>query len=829
MGKKSKSGLLKSSINKRELSAMLIDFLSAHSGEGYTLHKLFQSLKLSSHPLRMLCVDIINEMLEDGTVVRKRNDEITYNGATQTMEGTFNRTSGGRNFVDTDDGIGIAIYDEDTLHALPGDRVKVGVHAKKRGSRKLHGNVIEIVKRSEKPFVGTLQMQHSVAFLDAPSAMLLTDIVIPADKLNGAKDGDKVVVRAIDWPKDSRNPVGEVVDVLGAGGNNDTEMHAILAEYGLPYKYPENVEAAADKISAGITAEEIAKREDFRDTFTVTIDPRDAKDFDDAISIKKIKDGLYEIGVHIADVSHYVLEGSVIDKEAQQRATSIYLVDRTIPMLPEHLCNMLCSLRPDEEKLTFSVIFNMNDDAEVLDYRIRHTVIKSNRRYTYEEVQYLLEQNGEARECEMIRSGQAKPTQPIPAQEVIADTELNAFRDSLPAIDPASIPVTPVPDDHRKGDNADLLITLNRIAHKLRDMRFKNGAINFDREEVRFEIDPDGKPIRVYFKNAKDANKLVEEYMLLANRTVAESVGKVKKGDKVKTLPYRIHDLPDSHKLDNLASIASRFGYHLTTVGKKNDVAKSLNKLLADVRGNRVQNLIENVSLRAMQKARYSTYNIGHYGLGFDYYTHFTSPIRRYPDLMVHRLLTRYGEGSASASQKKYEALCEHSSAMEQLAASAERASIKYKQVEFMSDKIGEEYDAHISGVTEYGIYAEVDENHCEGFIPAHTLGTEGFVFDDKNYCLVGRQTHRCFALGDPVRIKVASANLYRKALEYELVSQLASADKTNAGFYTAIANNDRRGAKGGKKTGKAPKRGGKKAAKPAKKNAGKPKGKKKK
>lgn len=831
MGKKNKSGLLKSSINKRELTAMLTDFLSSHSGEGYTLHKLFQNLKLSSHPLRMLCVDIINEMLEEGTVVRKRNDEITYNGSAQTMEGTFSRTSGGRNFVDTDDGIGIAIYDEDTLHALPGDRVKVGVHAKKRGSRKLHGNVIEIVKRSEKPFVGTVMMQHSVAFLDAPSALLMTDIVIPADKLNGAKDGDKVVVRAIDWPMDSRNPVGEVVDVLGEGGNNDTEMHAILAEYGLPYKYPENVEAAADKISADITPEEIAKREDFRDTFTVTIDPRDAKDFDDAISIKKVKDGLYEIGVHIADVSHYVLEGSVIDTEAQQRATSVYLVDRTIPMLPEHLCNMLCSLRPNEEKLTFSVIFNMNDDAEVLDYRIRHTVIKSNRRYTYEEVQYLLEQNGEACECEMIRSGAAKPTQPIPAQEVLADTELNAFRDSLPAIDPATIPVTPVPDDHRKGDNADMLITLNRIAHKLRDKRFKEGAINFDREEVRFEIDPDGKPIRVYFKNAKDANKLVEEYMLLANRTVAESVGKVKKGEKVKTLPYRIHDLPDSHKLDNLASIASRFGYHLTTVGKKGDVAKSLNKLLADVRGNRMQNLIENVSLRAMQKARYSTYNIGHYGLGFDYYTHFTSPIRRYPDLMVHRLLTRYAEGSASASQKKYEGLCEHSSAMEQLAASAERASIKYKQVEFMSDKIGEEYDAHISGVTEYGIYAEVDENHCEGFIPAHTLGQDGFVFDDKNYCLVGRQTHRCFALGDPIRIKVASANLYRKALEYELVKTLVTDnDKTHAGFYTTIGSHDKHGSKAkAAKTGKQAKRSGKKASKSTKKSTGKPKNKKKK
>lgn len=802
MGKK-KSSLKKSGINKRELAEMLTRFFSNKSGRAFTLKQIFSELGFSAHPMRMLCVDVLNEMLEDGYIAKNYDGEIVFNGTAHTAEGMFTRTNGGRNFVDTDDGVGISIYDEDTLHAMPGDRVKVSIHAKKRGSSKLHGEVVEIIRRSEKPFVGTIQVHHSVAFLDLPNGQLLNDIVIPVEKLKGARNGEKVVVKVTDWPLGARNPIGEVVDVLGEGGDNNTEMHAILAEYGLPYKYPENVEAAANRIDAGITEEEIAKREDFRETFTITIDPRDAKDFDDAVSIKKIKDGLWEVGVHIADVSHYVLEGSVIDNEAQQRATSVYLVDRTIPMLPEHLCNQLCSLRPNEEKLTYSVIFNMNEDAEVLSSRIKHTVIKSCRRYTYEEVQYLLEQNGEARECELIHQGKAMPTQPIPAQEVLPDTELNAFRDKLETIDPAKIPVTPVPDDHRKGEYADQLITLNRMAHKLRDARFKDGAINFDREEVRFEIAPDGKPIRVYFKNAKDANKLIEEFMLLANRTVAESIGKVKKGQTPKTLPYRIHDMPDPNKLDNLASMASRFGFHLITQGRKTDVAQSLNKLLGDVKGQKMQNLIENVSLRAMQKACYSTYNIGHYGLAFDYYTHFTSPIRRYPDLMVHRLLTRYEDGAASASQKKYESLCDHSSKMEQLAASAERASIKYKQVEFMADKIGEEYDAHISGVTEFGIYAEIDENHCEGLIAVRFLGDEAFDFDDRNFCLVGRQTRRVFSLGDPIRIKVANANLYRKQLDYELVEKLPSDNNApSTVFYQHFIGKD----KGTGKTGKAPK-----------------------
>ena len=800
MGKK-ESRLVKSSINKRELREALVAFLKRNPGRSLQLKNIFSEMGLTKTPLRMLCVDLLNEMHDAGDIVKNHDGNLVYRGSAHVVEGVFNRTSGGRNYVDTDDGLGISIYDEDTRHALPGDRVKVGIHAKKYGHHKLHGEVVEIVKRREKPFVGTLDMQHSVAFLTVPSGILQSDIIIPVEKLKGAKNGQKVVVKVTDWPMGSRNPVGEVVDVLGKEGENNAEMHAILAEYGLPYKYPEKVEEAANKLDAGITPEEIVQREDFRDTFTITIDPRDAKDFDDAISIKKLKEGLWEVGVHIADVSHYVLEGSVIDQEAQQRATSIYLVDRTIPMLPEHLCNMLCSLRPNEEKLTFSAIFEMNEDAEVLSHRIKHTVIKSCRRYTYEEVQYLLEQNGEARECELIREGKVQPTQPIPAQEVLPDTELNAFRDGLAPIDPKKVPVTPVPADHRQGEYADQLITLNRMAHLLRDKRFKEGSIDFDREEPRFEIDEKGKPIRVYFKTAKDANKLVEEFMLLANRTVAESIGLEK---KPKTLPYRIHDMPDINKLDNLAAMASRFGYRLTTVGKKEEVAKSLNQLLKDVHGQRMQNLIEMASLRAMQKAVYSTFNIGHYGLGFNYYTHFTSPIRRYPDLMVHRLLTHYEQGGASASQKKYENLCEHSSQMEQLAAAAERASIKYKQVEFMSDKLGQEFDAHISGVNEFGVYAEIDENHCEGLIAVRFLGDEAFDFDDRNFCLVGRQTHHRFSLGDPIRIKVAHADLFRKQLDYDLVSHESSLYTAEPVFYEPFTRENKRGAK---HTGKAPKR----------------------
>lgn len=727
--------MTRAKLNKKQLREKVLNFFQSNPHETFTLKQLFSKMKLTGHPVKILCVDVLNELLDNELIIRNYEGELLYNAHTnQVMEGVFHRTAGGRNLVDTDNGMTVSVYDEDTLHALDGDKVKVAVYASKKASAKVKGEVIEIVKRSDKLFVGELQINHDIAFLVRPDSSLPSDIYIPKNKLKGGKNGDKVLVKITEWPEDARNPVGAVKDILGKPGENNTEMHAILAEYGLPYTYPKDVEACADKISDVIPEEEYKKREDLRNVTTFTIDPRDAKDFDDALSVRPLGKGHYEVGVHIADVSHYVQEGSVIDKEAQKRATSIYLVDRTIPMLPERLCNYICSLRPDEEKLAYSVLFDMDEDAKVYSSRIVHTVIKSNRRFVYEEVQTILEQNGEA--------------------------------DDIPNH-------IPVAENKRTGEYCNELITLNRMAHKLRADRLANGAIDFDREEVRFEIDEKGKPISVYFKVAKDANKLVEEFMLLANRTVATSVGKVDKKHKAKTFPYRVHDVPDPTKLENLAMFVKRFNFNVKTKGSKTEVAKSINKLLTAVRGNKIQDLVETISLRSMMKARYSTHNIGHYGLAFDYYTHFTSPIRRYPDLMVHRLLTRYAEGGSSVSQKKYEGLCEHSSAMEQLAASAERASIKYKQVEFMSDKLGEEFDAKISGVTEAGVFAEINENHCEGFIAVRFLGNEAFDFDDKNYCLVGRRSHVRFTLGDGIRIKVAKANLYRKTLDFDFIKKL--------------------------------------------------------
>ncbi len=617
-----------------------------------------------------------------------------------------------------------------TRGALNGDTVRVAVTregtSRDRGGHesRREGEVVEIIERSSKPFVGIYHVAGTSAWVLMQSRNMPYDIEVDPEEAErmGAQPGYKVSVLVDRWARRDNCPKGHLVDVLGEPGNNDTEMHAILAQYGLPYSYPKNVEDAANRIPAEITAEDYAEREDFRDVFTCTIDPHDAKDFDDALSLRKLDDGAYEVGVHIADVSHYVKEGSVIDKEAQKRATSIYLVDRTIPMLPERLCNFICSLRPDEEKLAYSVIFKMTPEADITDWRLVHTVIKSSRRFTYEEAQARIE--GE------------------------------------------------------DGDYKDEINTLWALAKQLREKRFQNGAVNFDREEMRFEIDSEGKPVRCYFKVSKEANKLVEEFMLLANRTVAESVGKVKKGQKAKVLPYRVHDVPDPTKLETLRDFIVRFGYKLKTAGTKGAVTKSLNKLLADCNGKKEQKLIQTVALRAMMKAKYTTHNIGHYGLAFDYYTHFTSPIRRYPDTMVHRLLTRYQKGGRSASEKKYEELCEHSSDMEILAQQAERDSIKYKMVEFMGKFLGQEYDAHISGITAYGIYCEIDENHCEGMVPMRDLNDDYYDFDERNYCLRGRRRHNIYSLGDSVRIKVARANVEKRQLDFEIVQDMPKQKK---------------------------------------------------
>ena len=704
--------------NKKSAIRALYDaveqYTAAPTAKTYNYKQVSSAIGITTPSQQRTVAMHLAELAFDGLIIEVAPGKYKTPERNVVATGTFVRRANGKNSVITDeDGEQIFVAERNSLRALNGDRVQVSICAHVKG-REPEAVVTAIIEKKDQTFIGTLNVERNFATLSTDSKYLANDIILPKNKLKGGQSGDKAIVKITSWPDDAKNPRGEVIDILGQAGENNAEINAILAEFDLPYKYPAAVERAADRINPDITDEVIAARRDMRQVTTFTIDPRDAKDFDDALSLRRLPDGNLEVGVHIADVTHYVRPDTIIDREAQQRATSVYLVDRVVPMLPERLCNEICSLRPDEDKLTFSVIFTMDDNARIIDSQICRTVTRSNRRFTYEEAQ------------EVIETGH--------------------------------------------GDYADEILTLDRLAKILRDRRFENGSVDFDRCEVRFEIDEHGHPISVYFTESKDANKLIEEFMLLANRTVATAIGKPASRKKPKAFVYRVHDVPDVSKLSDLAALSRTFGYKVKTNGSAREVNRSLNKMLADVKGHGEENLLSTLAIRSMAKAIYTTHNIGHYGLGFDFYTHFTSPIRRFPDMMVHRLLDRYLNGGRSVNAEKLEDLCNHSSAMEQLAANAERASIKYKQVEYMADHLGEVYSGVISGVTEWGLYVELDDNKCEGLVPMRDLADDYYDFDDKNYCLIGRRHGHRYRLGDNINVQVARCNLERKQLDFAIV-----------------------------------------------------------
>lgn len=610
--------------------------------------------------------------------------------------------------------------------ALDGDEVEFYAY-KRRKRGKLEGEITQVIKRAKNEYVGVIQLHSNYAFVVPDSNKMYKDIFVPINKTNKAEDGDKVLVSLEDWPENADSPYGKVLKVLGKPGEHNTEIHAILAEYGLPYEFPHEVEAFANTIDTSITKAEIAKRRDMRDVLTFTIDPKDAKDFDDALSFRTLENGLHEIGIHIADVSHYVQEGTILDYEAYERATSVYLVDRVVPMLPEVLSNNACSLRPNEEKYTFSAVFQINDKAEVKHQWFGRTVTYSDARFAYEEAQAIIESNSNNIPKDVSLNGKAYQTKP---------------------------------------DIAEAILKLDKLAKIMRKKRMQQGAISFDKVEVKFDLDEQANPVGVFFKSSKDANKLIEEFMLLANKKVAEFIGKQ---SPKKTFVYRVHDEPDVSKLAALQGVVSKFGYKLNFKDRKSTTA-SLNNLLQDVVGKKEQNLVDTLTIRSMSKAEYTTHNIGHYGLAFDYYSHFTSPIRRYPDVMAHRLLQHYLDGGKSANEAVFEEKCQHSSNMENLATKAERDSIKYMQIRFMEDHKDEEFLGVISGVTDWGIYVEIISNKCEGMVSVRDMKDDHYVFDEAQYALIGKNTKNMYQLGDEVLVKVKNTNLMKKHLDFNLI-----------------------------------------------------------
>lgn len=721
---------------QRFLFEDVLDFMKHNAEKSFNYKQLGAAMEINTEGERLQLIEILEKLKQQGFVVEKETGRYAIKQSKQYVTGTIDFTSMATAFVVySADEPDVFIPYKKTKDALQGDLVKVYIYPKRSGKRK-EGEVVEVIKRNKTDFVGTIKVSPKHSFVIPDSHKLHVDFFVRNDSNKGAKDGQKVLVRIKDWKKEEDCPTGEVVEVFGFPGEHKTEMNAIMAEYGLPEKFPDEIEYNAKKLDTRITEEEIKKRRDFRGITTFTIDPADAKDFDDALSIQKLDNGLWEIGVHIADVSHYLKPGSLLDKEAVNRATSVYLVDRCIPMLPEVLSNFVCSLRPNEEKYCFSAVFQLDDQAMIHHQWFGKTVIYSNHRFTYEEVQEIIE------------------------------TE--------------------------QGDYKDEIMVLDRLAKKLRADRTRKGSIFFDKAEVKFKLDENGAPLGVFFKTQKDAHKLIEDFMLLANRTVAEYLSKVPAEEEKENAKnrkpkkdtaggplcvYRIHDVPSDEKLQELSSFVARFG-HQMNVGNKQKAAQAINKLLQDVKDKKEQSMVELLAVRSMPKAIYTTKNEGHYGLGFKYYTHFTSPIRRYPDVLVHRLLEARLHHESYSNRDELELLCKHSSDRERTAAEAERASVKYKQVEFMEDKVGQTFEAVISGVTEWGIYAEIIENKCEGMIKSRELKDDRYIFDEDNYRYVGRNTGKVYALGDKVKVTVMKADLLKKQLDFQFAEEESSVSK---------------------------------------------------